>query len=173
MTSFVSPQVGDLLRQGRVDLALLDDPLPAEGVFVEPLAILHHSVWCHPAHPLAAAARATLADVAAHPFAAPVADAQGVTADGWPLHLERSVALRVTHMQVALDAVRDQALIAVLPDVAARRHGLHRVMLDVRPPSTLYLAQRTPLPVPSRISAVADAIRAVARGVESSEPPRR
>ena len=174
LTARPSPLIGELLRQGHIDVALLDDPLPAEDVLIEPLATVQHGAWCHPSHPLAARSGGlTLEDVADHPFVAPAADARGVTADRWPLHVPRRITIRVTHMQVAVDAVIDGGLVAVLPDPVAERHRLHRLPVEVAPATTVHLAQRTPLPVPSRISVVVEALREVAAAREIAHIPQR
>ncbi len=168
LTARPSPLIGELLRRGHIDVALLDDPLPAEDVLIEPLATVRHGAWCHRSHPLARLETGvTLEVIAEHPFVAPAADERGVTADRWPLHVPRHIAIRVTHMQVAVDAVIDGGLVAVLPDPVAERYDLHRLPIDVAPPTTLHLAQRTPLPVPSRISVVVDSLRdaAAARSI--------
>ncbi len=155
--------VNSLLSRGHVDLAVLDDPVPSDELTLERLGAMAHSVWCRPGHPLDDASPATLADLSDAAFVAPITTPDGATPDNWPAELPRRVVLRVTQMQVAVDAALADDLLIVLPDVVARSRGLVRVPIDGVAASEVYLVQRPPLPgVAGRITVVADAIRATA-----------
>lgn len=151
-------RANEMLLTGALDLAVLDDPVPSDELTLRALAEITHGIWCAPQHPLSGRRRVTLEQVAAHPFVAPRADPRGHTPDAWPPELVRAIGLRVTRMQVAVDACASGQWLGALPDLVARRAGLHRVPLDVLPSSTLYLLHRPSLPVRGKTEALVDAV---------------
>jgi len=83
-------------------------------------------------------------------------------------HPDLVPVLRSHPLAEAVDRLRRGVIdLAVLPDVVAGRHGLHRLPVTDLPPATLYLVRRPPLPLGSRAEVVATAIRAVAAGDDS------
>ncbi|MGF1469927.1 MAG: LysR family transcriptional regulator [Sandaracinaceae bacterium] len=148
------------LRQGAIDIAILDDPLPDDDLHYERLTTLRHDVCCAPGHPLLRADDREQ-QLRWAPFAAPRADAEGRRPDAWPVTRARRVALEVTVMQMAIDAVAAGSHVAALPVEVARGCGLVPLGVDDLPTTDLYLAQRRPLPgVVTRTELVAEAIRA-------------
>ena len=84
----------------------------------------------------------------------------GTVPDHWPPAWPRRIALHVAQMQVALDACRDQGLLAVLPWPVAARAGLRRLPLAGIEGSPLHLVQRPALDRATRADRVAQAIQA-------------
>jgi DNA-binding transcriptional LysR family regulator len=160
-----SDQVIPMLRKGALDLALLDDPLLDADVEVHPLTELTHGVYCAPGHPLAWTGDSNAVRGAV--FVAPAPDDAGATPDAWPEHEPRRVGLRVSRMQVAVDACRRGTFVCAMPDVVGENAGLVRLPCGVElARTTLCLAHRLGLDAPevnrrSRTGIVADAIRAL------------
>lgn len=140
------------LLQGRIDVAVIDDPVPDDQLTLERIRELQHDVFVAPGAPT---------EMGALPFVAPVPDARGMTPDAWPIDRPRRIALRVTRMQVAIDAVRTGAYAAALPIDVGRAQGLVGLgSADLLARSTLFIARRPPLEgVTSLADHVADAIR--------------
>jgi LysR family cyn operon transcriptional activator len=157
-----SPQVNQLLLRGQIDLALLDDPIPSADLTIDALTTITHGVYCAEGHALYRARRITQDRICEHPFVAPVADETGTTPDAWPPHLSRPITLRVTRMQVGVDACLRGTHLCVLPDVVARRVGLRRLPCCDLTPTTLYMLHRPSLPILGKTELLAEAIRAAA-----------
>ena len=158
----IGAQANEGLRRGELDLALVDDPVVDPQLHIESLLELTHGVYCAPEHPLAGV---EAPDVTDHAFAAPIADESGMTPDQWPLTRPRTIGLRVTQMQVAIDAVKTGRYLAVLPDLVARRQGL--VAVDVGPiaSTTLFMMHRPLLDPDSKTALAANAVRELARSM--------
>ncbi|MEZ4268298.1 MAG: LysR family transcriptional regulator [Myxococcota bacterium] len=173
VTGHVASAVHGMLLRGALDLALLDDPIPAPDLHVEPLAVIRHGVYCGRAHPLYGKTQVPPDELARWAFVAPIPDGDGVTHDAWPPEHERRVTLRVIQMQVAIRACAEGELLAALPELVAADHGgeLWRLDAPFMRPSQLYLMQRRELAARGRIGVVVDALRAVAaeRGSPASE----
>ena len=145
------------LRRGHIDIAVIDDPVPDDQLTLERLRDLEHDVFVAPGAPF------VLGEL---PFVAPIADARGMTPDAWPLDRPREIALRVTRMQVAIDAVRTGRYAAALPVDVGRSQGLSPLGVgEILSRSTLYVTQRPALEgVQSLADRVVQAIQAHCAG---------
>ncbi|MEM9069413.1 MAG: LysR family transcriptional regulator [Myxococcota bacterium] len=140
--AMASAAVNPALRRGDIDIALLDDPLPADDITITRLDALAHDVFVAPGNDR------PLEELI---FAAPIPDARGVTSDAWPMDRPRQIGLRVTRMQVAIDAVRMGAHAAVLPVAVGTHQGLKGLgMQDAMGTTALFMAHRPALPVAGR-----------------------
>ena len=150
--SIPSDRVNNALRRGLVDVALDDDPAPDAQLEIRPLVKIRHDVFVGSDQ-----APQNLKDLR---FAAPIADESGRTPDAWPLHRPRKIALRVTHMEVAIDAVRTGRYAAALPIPIGLARGLKPLgFADKLKKSVLYLMHRPVLAEGNAIKTVIDAIR--------------
>lgn len=141
------------LRRGEIDVAVIDDPVPDEQLTLTRLRELVHDVFV---------AKGSPNQLGALPFVAPIPDARGLTPDAWPLDRPRRIALRVTRMQVAIDAVRSGRYAAALPAEVGRAQGLEPLGVSgLLSRSTLFVASRPALEgVTSLADRVVGAIRA-------------
>ena len=144
-------KINHALKRGEIDIALLDDPIADEELALRRLYALKHDVFV--------ASGAPLRPVKELSFVAPVPNARGFTPDAWPLDRERKIGLRVTRMQVAIDAVCSGPFAAVLPIPVGESHGLKPYGMSAEfGTTTLYLLHRPLLEIPSRIDLVIDAL---------------
>lgn len=145
LTTLSAPDVNAHLLEGTLDLALLDDPEPAEGVVIEPLTRIRYGVYCGVGHPLRDAPRVDRATLAEHAFVAPPAGAD----DHWPKHWPRRVTTEVHTLELGLSMCSGGGHLAVLPDLVAEHHpraeDLARVDFDLGVDAALHAVYRRPL----------------------------
>lgn len=153
--------VNDRLLQGRIDLALVDDPVVHDELLTEQLDVVTHGIYCASGHPLYRRRRITIEDIVEHPFAAPIADSEGRTPDQWPEHVPRTVGVRVMQMQVGIEACADGSYLIVLPDRIGKRASLRRLPIEFAGATTMFAVRRTMLPVESRADIVLAAVQRV------------
>jgi DNA-binding transcriptional LysR family regulator len=150
-------RVNAQLLDGRLDLAVLDDPSSEPSVRIEKLTDLSYGVYCGSAHPLRAAKALAPAELANHPFVTP---SEGD--DHWPVEWARPVALRVNQLYLGMQVCAEGELLALLPDVAAQRFSgpgtLHRLPIEIPTSVALYLVQRRPLGPSGLVTTVANAL---------------
>lgn len=140
------------LRRGDIDVAVIDDPVPDDQLVLERLRELEHDVFVAPG-----ASR----ELGALPFVAPIDDPRGLTPDAWPLDRSRTIALRVTRMQVAIDAVRSGHYAAALPVDVGRAQGLEALGVSgMLARSTLFVTSR---PALEGVTSLADRVVAAIR----------
>ncbi|MEM1023562.1 MAG: LysR family transcriptional regulator [Myxococcota bacterium] len=145
------------LLAGKIDVALLDDPVPSEELRIQEVLRLEHGVFAAAQSPFGGRAMSSL------PFAAPL-PIDGQRPDAWPPDRPRHVALEVTTMQAAIDAVASGSHVAVLPKLVAQERKLESLTAEGIPSTTLYLLQRQRLPgVETPADRVADAVEASAK----------
>jgi len=173
LTHVSDGDVNRALLRGDLDVALLERPQPDPALEIVPLARCPYSVFCGPGHPLHGAAPG-LDEVLAHPFVAPAGGGQ--TVDGWPPALERTVVMTVVAVDDALRVCREGTLLSVLPDpvvsVAPGGDRLHRLPLDLVPPTTLFAVSRRRTGTPSG-QTLAEVVNATVRArlVDAHFPP--
>lgn len=161
LVSTPAAEVAGALTRGQIDVAFQSVPLDAPGLDVVGLGEAGNGVWCAVDHPLAGRAGVSMADLTAHPFAAPPVDGMGRTWDGWPVAVPRTVRMRIGQMHVGIEAVAAGGLLALLPDVVARRDArLVRVDIDGWATTPVLAIRRRHLGVDDRVSRVLDAVRA-------------
>lgn len=150
-------RANDKLLDGRLDLALLDDPIFDDRLLTVPLAGLAYGVFCGPDHPLYGQTVEGLDALSPHPFVTPPAGAD----DHWPHHLPRRVTLVVDSLQMGVDICARGGHLAVLPCLVARTQAGPLWRLCAVPQETaLYAVRRIPLGGRGVIDALLDAITA-------------
>lgn len=161
-------ELNQQLRQGTVDLALLDDPIPDPELTIHPLMRLHHDVYCSSDHEFAQLDSHEVCErLPLAPFVAPIADGQGQTPDAWPMGRPRNICMRVTQMNVALSAIQTGGYVAILPIVVGQRSpGLVRLQVSDLMPTTLFMVHRPPLNVLPEASRVELLIQEIERVVQ-------
>lgn len=171
--SLVSVSAGEantLLLDGRLDLAVLDEPTPTAQLMFEKLSPLSYGVYAGADHPLAKARRITPNRLLEHPFVAPAGGG-----DHWPIDWPRVVALRVDELFLGMQVCAQGELLALLPDVVVETtypegKALSRLPIDVPTEAPLYLVRRPPLGSSSLIDRVAAELKA---GSAAGQPRRR
>ncbi len=138
--------VARAILRGDLDIAMIPEPPRVTGIEIEELGTGTNGIYCGRGHPLYEAPDVPLAEVVEHDFAAPVPRDVGPRADGWPPSLDRTVAMYVNDVRVAVDACVAGRVLAVLPDFVAgslAEGALQRLSHDVVP-ATTYYALRLP-----------------------------
>jgi DNA-binding transcriptional LysR family regulator len=107
---------------GSLDLAFYYDAVPHPGVWCVRLGALSASIYCGRGHPLFRARRVSEAALLAHPFSVPSIGDRNVSADGWPVGLERKVGFRIELLLTNLEVSLSGRFLTVLPDVVALEH---------------------------------------------------
>lgn len=148
LTHLLDTHVNRALLRGELDVALLQHPTPHPELAVVPLAHCPYGVYCGAGHPLAEREHVTVEDVLAHPFVAPpVTD--GPSLDGWPAQLERTVAMTIVQVEVAVRVVAEGRLLSVLPvpivASSSAALGLRRLPVDLIAPTVLHAVHRRPV----------------------------
>lgn len=163
LVSVAPGEVNALLLDGRLDLAILDEPTPDPRLAFEKLSALSYGVYAGPGHPLAKARRITPGRLAEHPFVAP---ADG--ADHWPIEWPRVIALRVDALFLGMQVCARGELLALLPDdvvtTSSLAGTLRRLPLDVPVEAPLYLVRRPSLSSDSLIEMVARELKTESAG---------
>lgn len=124
------------LLQGEVDLVVSESPTPRSGLTVELLGEFSVSVYCGAGHPLFKRRKLTVEELSDHPFVGPPAS-DGTPHDDWPVHLPRTVSIRVPHIYGAMRVCAQGRLLAILPDR----------MVDTTPGSLKGVLRRLPVDV--------------------------
>ncbi len=157
-------EVNDDLLAGRLDLALLQIPLPHPDLRAEKLFDLDYGVYCGPRHPLYEIEDPPPIDqVLGFEFTAPTI----AEANRFPPDLQPNVVMRVFQMSVAVEFCASGRYLVVLPSRVARSYPgppLWRVPGISLEPGALYLVTRAPLGTPNpTVEALAAILRRVAR----------
>lgn len=151
---------GAALLAGKLDLALLDDPVPRPHLRVDRLVDVGYGVYCGEGHPLFGREDVTEEDVLAHPFAAPPEGED----DHWPPDVPRQIGVRLSQLQLGVELCAAGACLAVLPNpVATKWTGpgrLTRLPFEGFAPTALYAVYREPLGTTSKTDLALAAVRA-------------
>ncbi|MFN3197450.1 MAG: LysR family transcriptional regulator [Bradymonadia bacterium] len=134
-------RANEKLLDGRLDLALLDDPIFDEQLQAERLSALSYGVFCGPEHPLYTAEVTDLETLCPYPFVAPPEGAD----DHWPEHLPRKISLAVSSLQMGAQVCARGHHLAVLPTMVARPPL--KCLCSVPQETALYVVRRIPLGV--------------------------
>lgn len=152
------------LAIGALDLAFYYDATPMDGVWCERLGALGASVYCGRGHPLFGVRRVTQKALLEHPFSVPQIGDRNVPMDGWPVHIDRKVGLKIELLLTNLDVALSGRFVTVLPDVVARPHleakRLRRFNFDLVPPIEVFGACREGDQERALHRGVLDAVRA-------------
>lgn len=166
LSTLPAPEVNARLLEGRLDLALLDDPVPSEELVIAPLIDITYGVYCGPGHPLLQTRSITPEVVTEHVFAAPPHGAD----DHWPSRWPRTVGVEVDSLDLGLRLCGSGKYLAVLPDLVASYHPsatmLTRLDLDLGGQTALHSVRRKPLAEkPGEVDEVLDVIQGVLEGL--------
>ena len=161
--SVESARVIQRLRDGSLDLALLEDPAGTEDLVVHLLGKLSFGLYASERHALVQQKSLSIKELSLHPYVGPP---PGVD-DHFPPHIERRVAIVVTQLHVAVQACATGELLAFLPDAVAEAYAgegsLVRLPVTLAPPRTLYAVHRKPMAEAVRVLVVRHAIEAAVR----------
>lgn len=164
-------EVGPKLLDGSLDLAMLDDPQPQEGLVVHLLGRLSFGLYCSPLHPLSNAKSVTLSQLAELPFVGP----PNWLDDHFPPHVPRRIGMVVEHLHVAVQACATSSLLGFLPDAVAdayRGDGqLKRLPIELAAPLPLYAVHRAGLLPQSRVLTMRQAIEETLRATSRHSRP--
>lgn len=166
VTHLFDAGVNTALLRGELDVALLQHPEGHPELRIEALAPCAYAVYCGAGHPLHGVEDVAIEQVLEHPFVAPPQAGFGLPADGWPVHLDRTVAVRIMQVEVAVRFAASGAFLSVLPEPVVKSspfvESLHRIPLDVVPAATLHAVYREPVGAPgtSLAELVVSAVRA-------------
>jgi DNA-binding transcriptional LysR family regulator len=148
----ISASVGDAvvaLQRGELDMAVVHEPLPHEGVERVVLCDASHGIYCGVGHPLHDAQRVTLEMIAPHAFAAPEPGNGAPSADNWPAELPRRVGLYSAVLDGGIEPCVHGELLVVFPDALvptfACASRLRRLPIEIVPARRLHALKRRSL----------------------------
>jgi DNA-binding transcriptional LysR family regulator len=137
------------LLRGELDMAVVHDSVPHEGVERVVVCDATHGIYCGVGHPLHDAPRVTLEMITAHAFAAPVPRHGSPPADNWPAELPRRVALYSAILDGGIEPCAHGELLAVFPDALvptfACASRLRRLPSEIVSSRRLYAMKRRSL----------------------------
>jgi len=166
-----SRDVGGLLLRGEIDVALVTQPITHAQIDKLHLGSAPSGIYCGLAHPLHGVESITQEQVIEHPFVVLEPDDRGFTLESWPASVERRVGMVVSQLWTGVDVCTRGQLLTVLPDVVGAslpyRDHLHRLPIDLVPPTDIFALHRSTIAEGGRAEAVT---RAVSRelGVQRS-----
>jgi DNA-binding transcriptional LysR family regulator len=140
-TTGPSDELNERLAEGRLDLALVEHPVPRPDLVVVPLFALDYGVYCGPGHPFYDRADVGEDEVLQAPFVGPIVE----EGDRLPPELRRNIRVRVNQMSTAMDLCATGDWLVVLPRrIAAAWPGyrLWRLPNLHLPPGRLHLVHR-------------------------------
>ncbi len=115
VTTVAHDDIATSILSGRLHAAVTLAAIDRADLVCSRLQPAKSAVYCGRAHPLWRTPDASTRAILRHPFAAPVTSPGGAPVDGWPAHLERTVSLRASMLEPAIDACVRGELLAVLP----------------------------------------------------------
>ncbi|MEM7244698.1 MAG: LysR family transcriptional regulator [Acidobacteriota bacterium] len=155
--------VASALLRGQLDLVACSTKVGDAGLTSISLAEVTNSVYCGPGHPLYEIDEPTIEQVQEHPFVAPEPNELGVTTEGWPEALPRTVASELDRMMAGVEACAGGQVLAVLPDVLAHQHaaGLRPIRAIEVGTIPVHVVRRRRLGERDRVDLVLDLMREV------------
>lgn len=149
--------VNPALLAGRIDLALVDDPLADPELVVEKVLDVPYGVYCGGGHPLHSVESPSREEILRHPFAAP----PGGHDDHFPPDVPRTFNAHLEQLQIGVELCATGASLAVLPEpVAAQQAGLRKLPFEGIEDAALYAVYRRPLGTHSDAKMLLELIRA-------------
>jgi DNA-binding transcriptional LysR family regulator len=146
VTNVARMDVNEALANGSLDVAVVFQPIAADGIAIERIGSASNGVYCGEGHPLHGRGCVTVEEVLAHPFAAPEPRDGGPSVDGWPSNLPRNVVLYSSLLDGGIEGCASGELLAVFPDVLvptfACANALRRVPIDIVPPTEIHAVHR-------------------------------
>jgi DNA-binding transcriptional LysR family regulator len=161
LASVGAREANDMLLDGRLDLALLDDAVAHPALRFEKVGELSYGVYGRTDHPLGRRRRVEPRHLAEHPFVGPPAGG-----DHWPVEWPRTVAMQVDQLYLGMEVCANGALLALLPDAVVARSAsasrLRRLRLELPAKVPIFLVRRPPHRHDSPIERAAAIVRRVA-----------
>ena len=149
ITSSPASAIEAQLVHGAIDVAIVVQGFTHPELAVTKLGTATSGVYCGPRHPLFRVRSPKLDDITAHPFAGPASDPGQPSIDGWPPDVPRTLLLRSSILDGAMEACASGELLAVLPDhVVATLPGgskLRRLPCAIILPMAVYAIVRVAL----------------------------
>ena len=147
------------LLSGKLDMAIIDDPIPDEALSIERLTEVTYSVYCGPGHPLYGSASPGREEILNTAFVGPLPGQN----DHWPPQIPRIVGARFEMLHHGVEACAEGAYLAILPDpVGARyRDRLRALPFEGLSSTVLYVVTREQLSERNKTSVLLEAVRAV------------
>ncbi|MEO1271326.1 MAG: LysR family transcriptional regulator [Myxococcota bacterium] len=148
--SYDVEEINPKLLRGELDVAFVDNPIPADNLSVIELLRIPNGIYCAQGHPLYGRSDTLeLSEVVEHTFIAPVPDSRGHAPDRWPHGVERTVQMHVGDLNTVLEICLQGNLLAALPENIARNattsHELRRLPIDVLEPVSMFAVRRQQL----------------------------
>lgn len=153
-----APEVPVGLRQGVVDVGLVDLATPSEQLACELVRECSLGVYASNRHPLTKQHRPSWKDVTASEYIAVAHYGHGV----WQLG-NTTPRVHVDDPETAALICKRRRAVTVLPDIFAKSLGLARLRLSLGATTPLYLLHRPTLTIAGRTEAVVEALRATLR----------
>ena len=164
-------EIGAQLLDGRLDLAIVDDPEPEDGLHVHLLGKLTSGLYAAPHHPLAQQKRVTVEQILEHAFVAPPKWLD----DHFPPHIPRRKALVVDQLHVAVQACATGNLLGLFPDAVADAYrgdgALVRLPIELAAPEALYAVHRRVVDDRDRVVVLRNAIEVAVRTTSRMSRP--
>jgi DNA-binding transcriptional LysR family regulator len=152
------------LLAGDLDVALLDDPIPAPYLVIEPLAKISYGVYCGRTHPLFEVSAPSVGEICEHLFAGPP-----FGDDHWPSEIDRKIGARLGQLQLGVDFCLTGTYLAVFPDVIVKslvtEGRLRRLPFQEFESNHLHAVYREPLACPTKIDVLLPILRDVVANV--------
>lgn len=147
------------LLAGKIDMALVDDPIPDDALTVELLTKVTYSVYCGNGHPLFEVPEPSQAQILSHAFVGPLPGQN----DHWPAEVPRTVAARFEMLHHGVELCAEGAYLAILPDPIGRRYAdrLRRLRMKGLPHTMLYAVHRELLGEENKTTVLLDVVRSV------------
>ena len=153
--SLIASEVPVALRQGVIDVGLVDVATSSEQLVCELVRECSLGVYASKQHPLNRQHRPSWKDVTASEYIAIAHYGDGV----WQL-ANITPRVHVDDPETAALICKRRRAVTVLPDVFAKSLGLARLRLSLRATIPLYLMYRPTLTIAGRTEAVVEALRA-------------
>jgi DNA-binding transcriptional LysR family regulator len=154
--------VNGLLLRGEIDVALVTRPMAHAQLKKLHLGVVPSGIYCGHGHPLLGHRTITEAQLLEHSFVALCADERGLSLENWPATLDRKVGMYVSQLWASMDICASGQLLTVLPDVVGTspnyRDRLHRLPIDVVPPTDLFALHRVTITEGGRAEVVTQAV---------------
>ncbi len=161
--------VGGMLLRGEIDVAFVTQPLMHAQISKLHLGSVASGIYCGAGHPLYGKSALPRDEVLEHAFVALSPDERGLTLESWPTTLDRQIGMIVGQMATGLEVCMTGELLAVLPDIVGSssvyREQLHRLPIELVPPTDLFALHRNAITAGGRAEAVTQAVQQ-----EVSEP---
>lgn len=152
------------LQLGDIDIAFATEPIAQPELITIRLGACSSGVYCGPGHPLYGRENVTMEELAEHAFVAPPSD-DGVPLEGWPAEIPRKIGAYVNALSLGIEICAQGGLLAVLPDVIARRPPhvgtLFRLPSSGIAPMQFYACHRPALTPGGRVETTLEVLRQV------------